>query len=134
MQVLNTGFCPRAERNSVEIFCKCLTFSPHSAEDCKISGYSYKGSKSGKTQVYRPPMNEFNILATTLENGEKETLAAIDGPSILLATKGSATIKARGKGWPMDEGTVFFIAQGTVIELDSKDGLLMHTAYADATT
>jgi mannose-6-phosphate isomerase len=31
--VLNTGFCPRADRDSIELFTSALTFSPHSSED-----------------------------------------------------------------------------------------------------
>lgn len=124
-------FCPRAERNSAELFCSCLTFKPHSPQECKLPGEKYKGSKSGKTQIFNPPMSEFNILATDLKAGDKETLAAVDGPTILLATKGSASMKAEGKTYELKEGTVFFVAKGVELLLESKDGLLMHTAFAD---
>lgn len=129
--VLNTGFCPRADRNSADLFCSCLTFAPHSAEECMLRGGSYKGSKSGKTQVYKPPMSEFNMLLTKLGKGDEETLAAVDGPSIVLATEGSAKLSAKGKTYDLTEGSVFFVAHGTEIELESSEGLLMHTAYVE---
>jgi len=129
--VLNTGFCPRGERNSAELFCSCLTFAPHTAEDCKLPGQKYKGSKDGKTLIFNPPMSEFNILATELKGGDEETLAAVDGPSILLATKGDATMTAKGQTYDLKEGNVFFVAQGVELKLESKTGLLLHTAYAD---
>lgn len=129
--VLNTGFCPAAERNSAELFCSCLTFAPHSAEECMLKPQSYKGSKEGKTQVYKPPMSEFNMLVTDLKKGEKETIAAINGPTIAIATKGSATLKAKGKEYKVGEGNIFFIGQGTEVELDSSEGLLMHIAYVE---
>merc|ERR1711964_744239 len=31
--VLNTGFCPRADRDSIELFTAALTFSPRSADE-----------------------------------------------------------------------------------------------------
>ncbi|GAB7352887.1 hypothetical protein MBLNU459_g3482t1 [Dothideomycetes sp. NU459] len=127
--VLNTGFCPRADRNSADLFCSCLSFAPHSAEESMLRGQSYQGSSAGKTQVYKPPMSEFNMLLTKLGKGESETLAAVDGPSVLIATEGSAKLTADGKTYTLGEGNVFFVAHGTELELESADGLLMHTAY-----
>lgn len=129
--VLNTGFCPQAERNSVELFCSCLTFSPHSPEECMLRAQKYSGSKNGQSQVYKPPMSEFNMIVTELAKGETEVLAAVQGPSIALATKGNATLKAKGKSYDVKEGNVFFIGAGTEVELTSDDGLQMHTAYVE---
>lgn len=129
--VLNTGFCPAAERNSADLFCSCLTFNPHSAEECMLKPQSYKGSKSGKTTVYKPPMSEFNMLVTELKKGDQETLAAVDGPSIAIVTKGAAMLKAKGKEYKANEGNVFFFAQGTEVTLDSQEGLQMHIAYVE---
>lgn len=129
--VLNTGFCPSGDRNSADLFCSVLTFSPHSAEECMLRGEKYEGSSSGKTLVYKPPLSEFDMLVTDLGKGDKETLKAVEGPSILLATKGSATMRAGGKTYDVGEGTTWFVGQGTEIELDSKDGLQMHIAYVE---
>ncbi|KAL1305178.1 hypothetical protein AAFC00_002099 [Neodothiora populina] len=129
--VLNTGFCPSAERNSADLFCSCLTFTPHTAEDCMLPAKPYKGSKSGKTLVYKPPMSEFNMTRTQLDKTDSETLAAVSGPSTAIATKGEAIIKAKGKQWTIKEGNIFFISQGTEVELVAKDGLEMFTAYVE---
>jgi len=132
--VLNVGFCPAGERNSADLFCECLTFKPHTPEDCMCPEQKFRGSKEGKTVVYSPPMNEFNILATTLKAGEKETLAPIDGPAMFIATSGYATMKVKGRSYQVKEGTTWFLAPNNEIELESEKGLLMHTAYADAQT
>lgn len=129
--VLNTGFCPAAERNSAELFCSCLTFNPHSPKECMLPARAYKGAKHSKTQVYKPPMSEFNMLVTELGKGEKEILAAVDGPSIAIATKGGATLKAGNQKWTIKEGNVFFFAQGTEIVIDSEEGLQLYTAYVE---
>lgn len=91
----------------------------------------YKGSKSQKTDVYKPPMSEFNMLLTRLAKGEKETLAAVEGPSMAIATRGVAVIKAKGKEWTIKEGNIFFFAQGTEVELEGTEGLEMFTAYVE---
>jgi len=132
--VLNTGFCPAGERNSADLFCSCLTFDPHSPEECKLPPKKYKGSENGKTLLYAPPMNEFNVLATSLKAGEQETIAPIDGPAMFIATEGHATMKVKGRSYEVKEGTTWFIAPGNLFEFESKQGSLIHTAYADAST
>jgi mannose-6-phosphate isomerase len=66
--VLNTGFCPRADRDNIELFSNCLTFGPHSPEEIllktKPSPKSVRGH--GVTTVYAPPTTEFNVLRTKL--------------------------------------------------------------------
>jgi len=132
--VLNTGFCPTAERSSAELFCSCLTFKPHTPEDCTVAGEKFPNSKNGKTTLFRPPMSEFNMLVTKLESGDKDTLSPIDGPTMYIATSGDASMKANGQSFDMTEGTTWFIAPGVEVELESKKGALLHAAYADAST
>ncbi|KAK4507108.1 hypothetical protein PRZ48_000842 [Zasmidium cellare] len=132
--VLNTGFCPRAERSNIDLFCECLTFSPHSAEESMLKPKPYSRSKNGKTQLYAPPMSEFDMLQTELKAGESETLGASGGPSIIIASKGNASMKVGGKSFDLKEGFVYFIAPGSDIQLESKDGLLMHTAFVEGAT
>ena len=70
--VLNTGFCPRADRDSVELFSNTMTFEPHSPNQMMLPSKSSNKGKHGKTVVYAPPMSEFNMLLTNLEEGETE--------------------------------------------------------------
>ncbi|GAM84579.1 hypothetical protein ANO11243_025750 [Dothideomycetidae sp. 11243] len=132
--VLNTGFCPRAERNSVDLFCSCLTFAPHSAEDCRLRPEPYYRAKNGHTEVFKPPMNEFNILSTKMKVGAKEILAPINGPSIAIATSGSGLLNANGEEFPIKEGSVWFIGKGTEVRLEAKENLVWYIAFADPST
>ena len=128
--VLNTGFCPKAERASADLFVSTLTFDPNSPEDCMLRPQPYKGSKNGKTEVLAPPMSEFDMLQMTLGGGEKDSLEKIGGNGILLATRGSATMTANGQKVEIKEGQVYFIAPDVELEFEAgKDGLLMHQAY-----
>jgi mannose-6-phosphate isomerase len=95
----------------------------------------YKGGKNGKSQLYAPPLSEFDMLQTRLGAGETEVLTAIGGPSVFVATKGNATLKANGKGYDVREGSIFFVAHGTELELESKgEEFLMHTAFVEGQT
>jgi mannose-6-phosphate isomerase len=129
--VLNTGFCPAAGRHSADVFCDALTFSPHSVQESMLQSQAYSGSGHGKTKVYKPPMSEFNMLATELSAGQKETLAAVEGPSIAVVTNGQGTLKAKDKSWELGEGSVFFIAQGVELELQSGEGLSIYIAFVE---
>lgn len=129
--VLNTGFCPRADRNNVDTFVGCLTFNPHDTSEAILKPRSFDGSKNGKTQIYAPPMSEFNMLMTTLNDGESDTIRAIGGPSIMIVTEGEGTLKADGKEHQLSAGYIFFIGQGTELEFSATKKLKAFTAHAE---
>ncbi|KAK5136900.1 hypothetical protein LTR08_001822 [Meristemomyces frigidus] len=130
--VLNTGFCPRAERDNVELFCSALTFTPHSPEECMLKSTKYDRSKEGKTLRYAPPLAEFDMIVTELKKGEKESLGKVGGPGILLATKGSASMKANDKSIELKEGAVYFVAPGTELAFEAgAKGLQVHMAFVE---
>lgn len=130
--VLNFGFCPRADRNNTDLVCDLLTFNPHSVEDSILKPKVWGRSKQGKTKVFAPPMSEFDLLETKLASGEKESLEAVKGPSVLLATKGSAKMKAGGKEFELNEGRVFFVAHDVALEFEASDaGLQMYLAFVE---
>ncbi|KAL9013496.1 MAG: hypothetical protein Q9173_001816 [Seirophora scorigena] len=129
--VLNTGFCPRADRDSIDLFTAALTFSPHNAEEVKLGTSKTEKSKNGKTCIYAPPMSEFNMLKTKLDKGEKETILAIAGPSVLFATSGSGKMIADGQTHDMQEGYIFFVGHGVEITHEASGGLEVYQAYAE---
>ncbi|KAI4234298.1 MAG: hypothetical protein LQ349_003870 [Xanthoria aureola] len=129
--VLNTGFCPRADADSIELFTSALTFSPHNAEEVKLGTSKTEKSMHGKTSVYAPPMSEFNMLKTSLQDGEKETIRAIGGPSVLFATRGSGKLVADGDTHDIKEGYIFFVGQGVEVSYEATSGLDVYQAYAE---
>lgn len=129
--VLNTGFCPRADADSIELFTSALTFSPHSAEEVKLGTSKTEKSISGKTSVYAPPMSEFNMLKTSLQAGEKESIRAIGGPSVLFATGGTGKLMADGNTQDIKEGYIFFVGQGIEVSYEASNGLEVYQAYAE---
>lgn len=129
--VLNTGFCPSAERNNVDTFTECLTYTPHSAKEAMLEPKKFSKAKKGKTLEYAPPLSEFSVLGTELGKGESETIGALGGPSILIATKGSGKMKAKGKDYDLKEGYIFFIGHGVEMEFEADSGLQIFTAFVE---
>jgi mannose-6-phosphate isomerase len=69
------------------------------------------------------------VIETHLGPGESEELGKV-GASIVLATKGSATVRAGGKSFELKEGNVYFVSQQVELAIKAKDeGLLMYAAY-----
>jgi mannose-6-phosphate isomerase len=95
--VLNTGFCPRVDRDSVELFTSTLTFSPHSPEDAILKPTNSDKGLKGRTKVLVPPMSEFDMLVTELKAGQRETIKALQGPSILVVTSGAGTSRLKAR-------------------------------------
>lgn len=129
--VLNTGFCPRADRDSVDMFTSTLTFTPHSAKECILPSQSFDRSKNGKSKLYAPPLSEFSLFATTLGDGESESIGKLGGPSIMIVTEGEGTLKADGKEHKLSTGYIFFIGQGTELEFKASKALKAFTAFAE---
>ena len=129
--VVNTGFCPRAERDSIELFTKSLTFSPHNAKDAILGATKSSKGKMGKTMDYAPPMSEFNMLKTILKAGEKEVHEKIAGPSVIFVTSGTGKMKSSEEEFDFNEGYIFFAGQGVGLEFSSEHGLESYRAYAE---
>jgi mannose-6-phosphate isomerase len=129
--VLNTGFCPRADRNSIDMFISCLTFTPHDAEEAILPPQPFKRCKNGNVKEYAPPLSEFSVLSTQLNDGESESIEALGGPAIMIVTKGEGTMKAEGKEHKLSEGFIFFIGQGVPIDLQATKGLQAFTAFVE---
>ena len=129
--VLNTGFCPRVERDSVALFSKSLSFKPHSSEESLLPRKKSDKGMNGKTDVYAPPIEEFNVLSTCLAAGEKETHKAILGPSLMIVTKGCGKVNVPGKTVDLHEGFVFFVGQGVALDFCTEKGLQVFRPYAE---
>jgi mannose-6-phosphate isomerase len=130
--VLNTGFCPRADRDSVELFTAALTFSPRSAEEAILKAIKSDKGTQGHTEVLAPPMSEFNMLHVDLAKGEKESLKALQGPAVMVVTHGQGKMKSADGEVDVKEGYVFFIGYDTAVEFEAAEGLETYIAYAEA--
>lgn len=130
--VLNTGFCPRPERDNVDLFAQALTFKPHSREAALLPRKKSEKGMNGKTEMYAPPFSEFNVLSTCLGAGETETHKSILGPSLMIVTKGYGKMNVPGgKTLEMNEGYVYFVGQGVALDFSTEKGMALYRPYAE---
>lgn len=126
--VLNAGFCPRAERNSIDLFTDTLTFKSHSREDVVLPSERSERSTSGKTQVYRPELSEFDMLVAGLRAGEGDVLKAGDGPGVIIVTQGTGVMTAEGKEFELKEGYIYYVAPAVQVEWKTESGMQIFMA------
>ena len=130
--VLNTGFCPRADRDSYAVFTQALTFQSHSADDVLLPRKKSEKGLHGNTDEYAPPLEEFNVLSTCLSGGETETHKAILGPSLMIVSKGHGKMNIPG-GVTIElyEGHVYFIGQGVALDFSTEKGMQVFRPYVE---
>ncbi|KAK4186271.1 RmlC-like cupin domain-containing protein [Podospora australis] len=129
--VLNSGFCPPADKNNLDLFADTLTFKAHSKEDVILPAKQ----KSKRTQVFSPPLSEFDMYKVSFGKGERnesETVPAHEGPGVLIVTRGNGRLSAQseGKEFDLSEGGIFFVAPGVSVDLrpGGGEGLEVHMA------
>lgn len=130
--VLNTGFCPRADRDSVDLFTAALTFAPKNSQDAILKPKKSEKGVNGNTKVLAPPMSEFNMLVVELGSKGTETIKALQGPAVMVVTGGKGTLKAEGKENEVEEGYVFYVGYNTELNFTAEESLEVHIAYAEA--
>lgn len=129
--VLNTGFCPRADRDAVDTFVNALTFQQHDPEKPLLPRSTTEYSDTGKTTAFHPPMGEFNMLVTELKAGEHDTIKPVNGPSVAFMTSGQGTMKTDGKEQEIHAGYIYFIGQGVEVSYSSSSpDFSVYRAYA----
>lgn len=129
--VLNVGFCPRADRDSIDLFTSTLTFHAHKVDDMYLKPVKSEKSRSGRTVDYRPELSEFNLLLTRVDKGESEAVKAVNGPSVMIVTKGSGTLATGDREIDLKEGYIFFVRQGVELSFRAENDLEVHRAYAE---
>lgn len=130
--VINTGFCPAADRDNVDMFCGALTFQQHDAKKPLLPRVESEKSSSGKTQALKPPMSEFNMLVTELKTGESDQIKAVEGPSVAFMTSGKGKMKAEGREHDISAGYIYYIGCGVEVSYESSsDDFALYRAYAE---
>jgi mannose-6-phosphate isomerase len=122
--IINTSFCPRVDRDSIDLFTSALTFDPHSAEQSRLEMLVHEGGETGATRAYKPPLSEFSMIITQVNAGAKEKLKAVNGPSVMIVTSGSGIMRVTGKEVDLSF-KFFFIRQGVNVEFETEEEKMM---------
>jgi mannose-6-phosphate isomerase len=126
--VLNTGFCPAADRDSIELFARALTFAPHSRDDVALPRKPSARGRNGKTDVFKPPISEFDMLRVGLGEGEEEVIAAGEGPGVAIVTAGEGSMEADGKTFDVKAGYIFYASPGVDVKWIASKNLEVYIA------
>ncbi|KAF2451918.1 mannose-6-phosphate isomerase [Karstenula rhodostoma CBS 690.94] len=144
--VVRAGFTPKFK--DVDTLTSMLTYSYAPIDKQKMERPDYSGVKFNATAYssnssvieYNPQeIDEFAVVRAALnKSGAKATFNDIDGPSIVLATKGKGTISVGNKSEKIEEGSVFFVGSTATLVIESEtdaddggEGLVVFKAYCD---
>ena len=130
--VVRAGFTPKFK--DVKNLVDMLTYSYESVEKQKMPLLPFAKSRGDavKSVLYDPPIAEFSVLQTIFDKkaGQKQVFDGFEGPSIVIATNGSGTIRIKGQeAKKVETGYVFFVAPETEIELESSSTDAPFTTY-----
>lgn len=125
--VVNAAFdSPESLASQVGTFVDMLTYTARPVSHWSLPREAYPHSREGRTSQYNPPMEEFVVLGTILDDkaATTERLSAVKGPTIGIVTKGKARIAlSRGNDQlELDEGGVVFIPPGNDIQVELLEG------------
>jgi mannose-6-phosphate isomerase len=144
--VVRAGFTPKFK--DVDTLTSMLTYSYAPIDKQKMERPDYSGVKFNATAYssnssaieYNPKeIDEFAVVRAALnKTGAKATFNDIDGPSVVLATKGKGTISVGNKSEKIEEGYVFFVGSTATLVVESEtdaedggEGLVVFKAYCD---
>jgi len=127
--VIRAGFTPKYKDVSTLVSTLTYNFAPIEEQKMKPTEYPYATlnrtgySSSSSVTLYDPPIDEFAVIRTTLNgDGAKATFEPIQGPSVVICTKGKGKISVGPKVEDMEEGYVYFVGATAELVLESRGG------------
>ena len=124
--VVRAGFTPKFK--DVDTLTSMLTYSYAPIDEQKMEPTEYAYIKLNTTayssnsscMLYDPPIEEFSVVKTDLNaSGGKATFEPIDGPSIIICTKGQGKISVGPKSEDIKQGFVYFVGATAELVLES---------------
>lgn len=134
--VVRAGFTPKFK--DVTNLVSMLTYSYDPVEKQKMVPEPYvlssSSSSSAKNILFNPPIDEFAVVQTNLKkSGDSTKFQALDGPSIVIITSGSASLTNNKTTLNLKRGEVAFIGAGTATELTNtgSEEVITYTAIVE---
>jgi mannose-6-phosphate isomerase len=127
--VVRAGLTPKFKDVPTLVSMLTYSYAPISSQKMDPTDYPYVTfnasaySSASSATLYDPPIEEFSVVKTDLKrNGAKATFEAVDGPSIVICTKGKGRISVGPKVEEVEEvaeGYVFFVGAMAELVLES---------------
>ena len=124
--VVRAGFTPKFK--DIPTLTSMLTYSYAPISEQKMSPVDYPYvklnttaySSSSVATLYDPPIEEFSVVKTDLNSkGSKATFEGIEGPSIVICSKGNGKVSVGPKVEDIKEGYVYFVGATAELVLES---------------
>ncbi|KAF2740257.1 mannose-6-phosphate isomerase [Polyplosphaeria fusca] len=143
--VVRAGFTPKFKDVSTLTTMLTYSYAPISEQKMSPADFPYVTlnasaySSNSSSILYDPPIPEFAVVRTALQkSGAKATFDPIQGPSIVLCTKGKGTISVGPKKETIEEGYVFFVGATAELVVESQtdaedggEGLVTFKAFCE---
>lgn len=128
--VVRAGLTPKLR--DVETLVEMLTYEPGPGSKQLLRPETI----SDATLLYDPPIDEFSVYHTKLDENKKEDQQrAIEGPSIAVVTSGKGKVSWGQEGEDVvevEKGDVVFLGAEVQVEWASEEGLEVFRAYVEA--
>ncbi|ORX92444.1 mannose-6-phosphate isomeras-like protein [Clohesyomyces aquaticus] len=144
--VVRAGFTPKFKDVSTLTTMLTYSYAPISEQKMTPVDYPYATlsaaaySSNSASILYDPPIPEFSVVRTALnKSGAKATFDPIQGPSILLCTKGKGYVSVGPKKEKCEEGYVFFVGATAELIIESEsngedgEGMVTFKAFCEIT-
>ncbi|KAG6005967.1 hypothetical protein E4U21_007460 [Claviceps maximensis] len=125
--VVRAGLTPKFKDVSTLVDMLTYNYAPIDEQKMAPTEYPYAtlnrtGYSSGSSVVlYDPPIDEFSVVRSVLRGpGAKATFEPLDGPSIVLCTKGKGKIAVGSTVMDIREGYVFFVGSTAEVVLEAE--------------
>ncbi|KAG5439308.1 hypothetical protein PCK2_000869, partial [Pneumocystis canis] len=100
--VVRAGLTPKFK--DIETFVSMLTYECSPASAQKMTPIRFDRTiGDGDVYLFKPPIDEFSVLQIHLKKGHIQTIEGLNGPSIMICTKGEATLHGAGEKYLYNE-------------------------------
>ncbi|OCL13677.1 mannose-6-phosphate isomerase [Glonium stellatum] len=137
--VVRAGFTPKFKDVSTLTSMLTYSYSPPAEQKMPPTDYPYVTlnstaySSSSSSILYDPPIEEFSVVKTELnKDGAKATFEPIQGPSVVLCTKGKGWLSVGPKKERCEEGWVFFVGATAELVVEAEgDEMVTFKAFCE---
>ncbi|KAK3326946.1 mannose-6-phosphate isomerase [Cercophora scortea] len=125
--VVRAGLTPKFKDVDTLVSMLTYNYAPIDEQKMHPADYPYVTlnraaySSSSVSLLYDPPIDEFSVVRTMLRgDAAKATFDPLDGPSIIIATKGKGKISVGPTVMEFEEGWVYFVGATAEVVLETE--------------
>ncbi|RPA83638.1 mannose-6-phosphate isomerase [Ascobolus immersus RN42] len=129
--VVRAGFTPKFK--DVPNLIEMLTYETNPIEKQKLQPVQFdRASGDGEVLLFDPPIEEFSVLKVDVEKNGEVVIDGLNGPSIVIITRGGGELRVGPKGEVASEGSVFFVgAEARTKIKGAEEGLTAYWAFTE---